>query len=243
MLLSQRGRLAQALLRGCGRPRAQFSLPTPQTLESIVKLELLVREPPEQVAAIWEAHHSGEGEAAAGGVRGSGLLGSALSRARWETMSGFAASHPLFVLPVPKGPPGAGAFVCFYLQWQARARDARAAPSPPQTFSPPPRAVQDRHVLFTLLEEFQRRGSASQPHLTLTHYTDLADTKELVLQRGEVSSPELSVAEARTLAKRVEEFYSEPEGQRLVAAFNSGSSDFAFSEVLAACGIAQQPTR
>jgi len=97
--------------------------------------------------------------------------------------------------------------------------------------------VQDRHVLFTLLEEFQRRADAASPHLTVTHYLDLAESKALVLARAEVSSPELSRDEARALLARLESFYTQPDGQRLVAAFNRGSHEFVFADVLKRSGI------
>lgn len=92
-------------------------------------------------------------------------------------------------------------------------------------------------MLFTLLEEFQKRGAAAQPHLTLTHYCELAETKGLVLGRAEVSSPELSREEASGLLRQLESCYTEPEGQRLVAAFNRGSAEFSFAALLERVGI------
>ncbi len=69
------------------------------------------------------------------------------------------------MLAVPKGATGSGGFVTFVAQWQLP------------------------HLIFTLLEEFQRSASAAQPHMVVTHYPDLADAKGIVLARGEVPSP------------------------------------------------------
>ena len=72
---------------------------------------------------------------------------------------------PQFVLAVPKGAPNSGGFVTFVLQWQLP------------------------NLLFTLLEEIQRRGAGgAAPHLVVTHYPELADAKGLVFARGEVPS-------------------------------------------------------
>lgn len=43
-----------------------------------------------------------------------------------------------------------------------------------------------------------RMGSAAQPHMTLTHYSELKESKGIVLVRGDVLSPHIvSTAEVR----------------------------------------------
>lgn len=42
---------------------------------------------------------------------------------------------------------------------------------------------------MTGLEDYKVRGTAASPFLTITHYTDLMDTKDLVLVRGDVVLP------------------------------------------------------
>ena len=126
---------------------------------------------------------------------------------------------PQFVLPVPKGAPGSGGFVTFVLQWQLP------------------------HLLFTLLEEYQRAHTRAQPHLVVTHYPELAAAKGLVFVRGEVPSAELSLPEARALLQHAHAFFGEPDKQRAVAAFNRGAPEFSFARVLATCGVAPPPQR
>lgn len=48
------------------------------------------------------------------------------------------------------------------------------------------------------------------------------------------------MAEAKTLLAHAHAFYSQPEKQRSVAAFNRASPDFSFAYVQRACGI--EPT-
>ena len=49
------------------------------------------------------------------------------------------------------------------------------------------------------------------------------------------------MAEARQLVAHVHAFYSQPEKQRSVAAFNRASPDFSFAFVQRACGIDPMP--
>jgi hypothetical protein len=51
------------------------------------------------------------------------------------------------------------------------------------------------------------------------------------------------VPEARALLAAAHAFYSEPAKQRVVAAFNRGAPEFAFGDVLAACGVAPPAPR
>jgi hypothetical protein len=45
------------------------------------------------------------------------------------------------------------------------------------------------------------------------------------------------VAEARTLLAAAHTYYSEPDKQRCVSAFNRGAAEFSFANVLQACGV------
>ena len=52
------------------------------------------------------------------------------------------------------------------------------------------------HLLFTALEDYRVRGSSAAPFLTATHYTELWESKGVVLVRGDVVLPnKLSDAE------------------------------------------------
>lgn len=47
-------------------------------------------------------------------------------------------------------------------------------------------AAQMPHMLFTSLDDYRARGSAASPYFTVTHYTDLMDSKGVVLVRGDI---------------------------------------------------------
>lgn len=50
-------------------------------------------------------------------------------------------------------------------------------------------AAQMPHLLFTGLEDYKVRGTDASPYLTVAHYTELMDTKGLVLVRGDIVFP------------------------------------------------------
>lgn len=59
------------------------------------------------------------------------------------------------------------------------------------------------YVLFTTVEEYRRFGAGAPPHMTLTHYTEFADSKGLVLVRGDVINHVVTtVPEVGHLVKR-----------------------------------------
>lgn len=47
-------------------------------------------------------------------------------------------------------------------------------------------AAQMPYLLFTRLEDFRARGSEASPYFTVTHHQDLAESKGLVLVRGDI---------------------------------------------------------
>jgi ATP synthase mitochondrial F1 complex assembly factor 1 len=105
----------------------------------------------------------------------------------YAAMEAAARRNPHFVLPVPH--EGQGAELHF-LQW---------------TFSPDTRTST---VLFTQLAEFKARGEFAQPHTTVTHHTDLADERGLVLMQGQVVEGRgVRVEHAQWLAVCLQKFY------------------------------------
>jgi len=42
------------------------------------------------------------------------------------------------------------------------------------------------HMFFTSLDDYRARGNAASPYFTVTHYTDLMDSKGVVLVRGDI---------------------------------------------------------
>eukprot|EP00252_Welwitschia_mirabilis_P025459 TRINITY_DN794_c0_g1_i2.p1 TRINITY_DN794_c0_g1~~TRINITY_DN794_c0_g1_i2.p1 ORF type:complete len:219 (-),score=26.85 TRINITY_DN794_c0_g1_i2:206-862(-) len=91
------------------------------------------------------------------------------------------------------------------------------------------------HVLFTGLEDYKAKGSDASPHLTVTYYKEFAESKGLVLVRGDVVLPsKLSDEEAKTLLEDAHSFYLNDSRYRLVEQFNRESKEFEFKDVLRA---------
>ncbi|KAJ7549114.1 hypothetical protein O6H91_07G040600 [Diphasiastrum complanatum] len=62
------------------------------------------------------------------------------------------------------------------------------------------------HLLFTSLEDYKARGTQASPYFTVTHYEELADTKGLILVRGDVVFTKNSV-EAKKLLEIAHSLY------------------------------------
>lgn len=70
-------------------------------------------------------------------------------------------------------------------------------------------------VLFTQLAEYKLRGEYAVPHTTLTHYTELAGEKDVVLMRGVVQDDRgVGAEDARWLVLCLQRFYGGWDGER-----------------------------
>ena len=79
-----------------------------------------------------------------------------------------------------------------------------------------------------------RHGSAAAPHLILTHYTELLDSKGIVLVRGDILQPiALDALNAVSLMSNCHEFYTN-RGQKgaFVHAFNHRQQEFDYKKML-----------
>jgi ATP synthase mitochondrial F1 complex assembly factor 1 len=132
----------------------------------------------------------------------------------YRKIEATARKHPQFILPLAR--EGQGAEIHF-LQW--------TFPSPDTTT-----------VLFTHLAEYKLRGEFAQPHTTVTHHLDMADSKELVLLQGNVMEGRgVSADEARMLLMYLQKFYGMEEKEeraRLLRQFNAGDQAFKVEEVI-----------
>lgn len=92
-------------------------------------------------------------------------------------------------------------------------------------------------VLFTHLAEYKLRGEFSEPHTTITHHLELADSKELVLLQGQVIAGKgVSVDEAKWLLMCLQKFYGfgseKSERRRLLELFGRGDAGFSIEELV-----------
>ncbi|KAI3439991.1 uncharacterized protein J3R85_004133 [Psidium guajava] len=95
--------------------------------------------------------------------------------------------------------------------------------------------VQMPHMLFTGLEDYKARGTQASPYMTVTFYTEFAESKDLVLIRGDVVfTSKLSDSEAKWLLETAQSFYLNDTWYKLVEQFNKQTRDFEFKDVLQA---------
>ncbi|GKA62511.1 ATP synthase mitochondrial F1 complex assembly factor 1 [Tanacetum coccineum] len=95
--------------------------------------------------------------------------------------------------------------------------------------------VQMPHILFTGLEDYKARGTQAAPYFTVSHYKEFAETKDLVLIRGDiVFASKLTDDEAKWLLETAQSFYLNDTRYKLVERFNKQTSEFEFKDVLRA---------
>lgn len=99
-------------------------------------------------------------------------------------------------------------------------------------------AVQMPYILFTGLEDYKARGTQAAPYFTVTYYKEFAESKDVVLIRGDVVfAGKLSDEEARRLLETAQSFYLNDVRYKLVEQFNKETHDFEFKDVLASLEI------
>ena len=155
-------------------------------------------------------------------ARDSSSLCAVMQTETYQRIVRTARKHPQFILPLPR--EGQGAEIHF-LQW---------------TFPSETTAT----VLFTHLAEFKSRGEFAQPHTTVTHHLDLANSNGLVLLEGSVSENRgISVDEGKWLLMCLQKFYgfeahsetarmSAQNRRKLMEQFSGGDENFKVGELL-----------
>lgn len=93
-------------------------------------------------------------------------------------------------------------------------------------------------MIFTGLEDYKARGTQAAPYFTVTFYTDFAESKDLVLIRGDiVFTSKLSDSEAKWLLETAQSFYLNDVRYKLVERFNKETREFEFKDVLQALNM------
>ncbi|KAJ2519180.1 hypothetical protein H4217_002857 [Coemansia sp. RSA 1939] len=138
-------------------------------------------------------------------------ISAAIPASTYRDLLAVARKNPLFIIPLPRDQ----GIEFFFLQF-------------------------DYHrVHFTPLIEYKTNTVNARPLLTLTHYTDLADSKGLVLMRGELegrSNALLDSQNAQYLALQLQQFYvtGGPEKRALLERFNQKPESFDYNELVQA---------
>lgn len=87
--------------------------------------------------------------------------------------------------------------------------------------------------IVTDLDSFQRFQHLAPPWLYLTHYDDLAESKDIVLMRGDVDLAKLTQVEAKVVSSFMHTFYLHDEKYKLVHQFNKHPREFNFDALVA----------
>nr|XP_027191482.1 uncharacterized protein LOC101500874 [Cicer arietinum] len=89
------------------------------------------------------------------------------------------------------------------------------------------------HMIFTGLEDYKARGTQASPYITVSFYTEFAESKDLVLIRGDVVfTSKLTDSEAKWLLETAQSFHLNDARYKLVERFNKDTPDFEFKDVL-----------
>ena len=197
-----------------------------KTLSSFLDVDKVADLPPTEIEALWRLRHAANPRSLCASIRAPLFARIALT----------ARKHPQFILPIPRTlsqdgetpkageiGDGSGGADIHFLQW---------------TFPSPTTAT----VLFTHLAEFKAKGEYAAPHTTITHHTDFAKNKELVLLEGSVMADRgVSVEEGKWLVMMLQKFYgsfekesAERAAQRgqLLQQFSSGDPQFEVAKLL-----------
>ncbi|KAH0534202.1 hypothetical protein FGG08_007213 [Glutinoglossum americanum] len=195
--------------------------PGVKPLSSILDLPKISPLPAETISSLWTTHHSTL----------PNTLSASIPLSTFSQMLQTARQHPSFIIPLPRpqqdpassNPPPqetpSAPFDMHYIQWLL----------PPHTPNPT--------ILFTSLAAYKLHGEFATPHTTLTHYLDLAPTKDIVLLRGEVvKGSGVSVEDARWLVMCLQKFYG-PMGdvgrrRRLLEGFTRGEKEWKVEDLV-----------
>lgn len=91
------------------------------------------------------------------------------------------------------------------------------------------------HMIITGLEDYKARGTQASPYFTVTYYKEFAETKDIVLIRGDVVfTSKLTDVEAKWLLETAQSFYLNDARYKLVERFNKETREFEFKDVLRA---------
>ena len=87
--------------------------------------------------------------------------------------------------------------------------------------------MQDNILLWTFLDDYQKKGFLATPNLIFVFFEELMKSKDLVLARGDLTDGFLTKEEANELFTNMVSFYQNPElFNEYVLPFNRNSSEF-----------------
>jgi ATP synthase mitochondrial F1 complex assembly factor 1 len=223
--------------------RASSSTPGIKPLSAYLDLDKIAILPNKELEYIWRLRHASDPQS----------LCAVVPVETYNRIYQTARSHPQFILPLPRpaADDGSGdakqaaegfeggrrtAADIHFLQW---------AFHPPAVPPAPGSATANTHtstVLFTHLASYKVHGAYAQPHTTITHHLDLAESHGLVLLNGAVVNGKgVSAEEGRWLVMCLQKFYDfeghgggfgKEKRQGLLEKFSKGDPAFNVEELV-----------
>ena len=180
-------------------------------LDDVVKLDLLRDKSADEIRHIWLEYH----KAGAKNVVSAVAPPSAL-----RAMMREAQDNPQFLFVVPRGGGGGGG--------------GGAASEGGMEFVLGQWKKTD--IYFTPLIQYQTHGENAPVALTVHHFDELAESKDVVLMRGEFDPNVFSPIDAQVLVMQMQQYYGEnatPAKRKLLHTFNHQPKYFKHMDVVA----------
>jgi ATP synthase F1 complex assembly factor 1 len=166
-----------------------------KALGDIIDMDKVQSDSAEKISQLWTQYHTLKNK-----------LSAVIPAKQYAEMVAKARRYPQFLLPLPRTIVGSGdenatanvaqgerksGFEMQYMEWAFLPKPDGVSTEPSTLTSPEDVELIARAppstVLFTPLAEYKLRQEYAQPILVLTHYTDLAISKGVVLLRGEIT--------------------------------------------------------
>jgi ATP synthase F1 complex assembly factor 1 len=125
-----------------------------------------------------------------------------------KLLSDRLEESPDFVLPLPLVQSDGGEYTVMYQQGTGNV------------------------IQYTSVHEFNSYREHALPYLNLYFYDELAESKGLVLMRGDVNAQKMTVEQAQMLMHHVQIYYLSPVHYRFAEVFNKRPKEFDFEMML-----------
>jgi len=173
------------------------SAPERKGLNSIMKLEMLKNETPENITKIWNAYHGQK----------DNCVFAVIPAIKYQRLRAKGTQHPTFIYAVPREQGFE------FMLGQCSVDD----------------------WYYTPLVAYQAHQEYAPYSLAIRYYTELIDSKGLVLMLGEIASDDLKPELATLLVHQTTLFYGSDENFRLVETMNKQPSEFKHMDVVDIC--------
>jgi ATP synthase mitochondrial F1 complex assembly factor 1 len=236
---------ARAQTQGKGSPTHKVPETGIKPLSSYLDLEKISALPAKEIELIWRLRHASDPNS----------LTAVVPLSTYNRMLASAKKHPQFILPLPRPASDDGSGDIQQAADGFAGKDVKRTTAdvhflqwawhPPSVAPAPGQRTANTHtstVIFTHLAAFKLHGEHAQPHTTITHHLDLADSHELVLLNGGVVNGRgVSAEEARWLLMCLQKFYDveghgggmgKDKRQELMRKFSTGDTTFSLEELL-----------